>query len=57
MSADRKIMYWKGILHMVNKTTSDWVCRRQNAVEIATYGSELTAARQATEQIMDIFTN
>jgi hypothetical protein len=43
-----------GILHMLNKTPIDWFCKRQNTVETATYGSEFVAAKQATEQIMDI---
>ena len=43
-----------GILHMVNLTIVDWYSKRQDTVESATYGSEFVAARQATEQIMDI---
>jgi hypothetical protein len=43
-----------GILHMLNQTPIEWFSKRQNTVETATYGSEFVAARQATEQIMDI---
>jgi hypothetical protein len=43
-----------GILHLVNKTTMDWFCKKQGTVETATYGSEFNAARACVEQIMDI---
>ena len=43
-----------GILHMVNQTPVMWFSKKQNTVETATYGSEFTVARQATEQIMDL---
>jgi hypothetical protein len=43
-----------GILHMLNLTIVDWFSKRQDTVELATYGLEFVAARQATEQIMDI---
>jgi hypothetical protein len=43
-----------GIIHMVNQTPIQWFCKKQNVVETATYGSEFMAARQATEQIMDL---
>ena len=43
-----------GILHMVNKTLLAWFSKRQATVETATYGSEFVAARQATEQIIDL---
>ena len=43
-----------GILHFVNQTPVDWFSRKQNTVETATYGSEFVAARQATEQIIDL---
>jgi len=39
---------------MLNQTPIDWFCKRQSTVETATYGSEFVAARQATEQIMDL---
>jgi hypothetical protein len=42
------------IIHLVNQTPVQWVCRKQNVVETATYGSELMSARQATEQVMDL---
>ena len=37
-----------------NQTPLEWLSKRQVQVEMATYGSEFTAARQAIEQIMDI---
>ena len=43
-----------GILHLVNQTPIQWFSKKQNIVETATYGSEFMAARQATEQIMDL---
>jgi len=43
-----------GVLHLLNQTPIDWFSKRQNQVETATYGSEFMAARQATEQIMDL---
>jgi hypothetical protein len=43
-----------GILHMVNNTPIEWFSKRQNTVESATYGSEFTAARIATDQIIDL---
>jgi hypothetical protein len=43
-----------GIIHLVNQTPIQWFCKKQNVVETATYGSEFMAARQATEQIMDL---
>ncbi|HSN65751.1 MAG TPA: reverse transcriptase domain-containing protein, partial [Fusibacter sp.] len=43
-----------GIIHIINQTPIQWFSKRQNNVETATYGSEFMAARQATEQIMDI---
>ena len=45
-----------GIMHLFNGTVSDWFSKRQATVETATYGSEFTAARIATEQIIDIRT-
>ena len=45
-----------GVLHLVNKTPVDWFTKRQATVETATYGSEFVAARQATEQIIDLRT-
>ena len=43
-----------GILHMINQTPVDWFSKKQATVETATYGSEFVAARQATEQIIDL---
>ena len=43
-----------GVIHLVNQTPIQWFCKKQNVVETATYGSEFMAARQATEQIMDL---
>jgi hypothetical protein len=39
---------------MINATPIEWFSKRQNTVESATYGSEFTAARQATDQIVDL---
>ena len=43
-----------GFLHFVNKTPVDRYSNKQATVETATYGSEIAAAKTATEQIMDI---
>jgi len=43
-----------GVFHLVDQTPVAWFSKRQSTVETATYGSEFVAARQATEQIMDI---
>ena len=43
-----------GILVFVNNTPIQWVCKRQKTVETSTYGSELVAARLATEVIMEV---
>ena len=43
-----------GVLHLVNATPIDWFSKRQNTVETATYGSEFTAARQSTDQVVDL---
>ncbi|HET7639405.1 MAG TPA: Ty1/Copia family ribonuclease HI, partial [Ktedonobacteraceae bacterium] len=43
-----------GVLHLVNATPIEWFSKRQNTVESATYGSEFTAARLATDQIIDL---
>ena len=43
-----------GIIVMINKTPVRWICKRQKTVESSTYGSELVAARIATELIMEI---
>ena len=43
-----------GILVMINNTPIRWVSKRQKTVETSTYGSELVAARIATELIMEL---
>ena len=43
-----------GIIHLINQTPIEWFSKRQDVVETATYGSEIVAARTATEQIMDL---
>lgn len=43
-----------GVIHLANQTPIDWFSKRQNTVETATYGSEFTSARTATEQIVDL---
>jgi hypothetical protein len=51
-----------GILHLLNQTPADWYrntpadwYRKQQAtVEIATFGSEFTAARMAVDLIFDL---
>ena len=40
-----------GILHFFNQTPIEWYSKKQETVETATYGSEFTAARTATQQI------
>ena len=42
-----------GIIPMLNKTPMDSTSKRQATVETATYGSELVAARIATDQIVE----
>ena len=43
-----------GVLVFLNNTPFRWVSKRQKTVETSTYGSELVAARVATELIMEI---
>ena len=43
-----------GILVFLNNTPVRWICKRRNTVETSTYGSELVAARVATELVMQI---
>ena len=43
-----------GIVLMLNNTPVRWVSKRQKTVESSTYGSELVAARIATELIMEL---
>jgi hypothetical protein len=45
-----------GILNLFNQTLIDWYSKRQATVEIATFGSEFTAARIEVDQIMDLRT-
>ena len=40
------------ILHLINQTPFDWYSKKQNTVEMATYGSKFMAARIAVDQIM-----
>ena len=40
-----------GVLHFVNQMPIDWYTKKQETVEAATYGSEFSAARTATQQI------
>ena len=39
---------------MINAKPIEWFSKRQNTYESATYGSEFTAACQATDQIIDL---
>jgi hypothetical protein len=43
-----------GVLLYMNSTPIKWYSKRQNTVETSTYGSELVAARIATELIMEM---
>ena len=43
-----------GIVVMLNNTPIRWVSKRQKTVESSTYGSELVAARIATELILEL---
>jgi hypothetical protein len=45
-----------GILHLLNQNPGDWYSKRQATVETATFGSEITAARIAVDQILDLRT-
>ena len=42
-----------GVLLFVNNTPVKWISKRQNTVEASTYGSEMVAARQACELIIE----
>ena len=42
-----------GIILFLNNTPVKWVSKRQKTVETSTYGSELVAAKQAVELILD----
>ena len=43
-----------GILVFLNNTPIRWISKRQKTVETSTYGSELVAAKVATELIMEL---
>jgi hypothetical protein len=43
-----------GIILMVNNTPIKWMSKRQKTVETSTYGSELVAARIATEMVIEV---
>ena len=43
-----------GILHFINKCPIDWYSKKQGKVETAMFGSEVNAARTATEQIINL---
>ena len=43
-----------GILHFLNKTPVDWYSKKQSTVEVATYGSEMSAMRTCVEQAVDL---
>ena len=45
-----------GIIHFVNKCPIDWYSKKQGTVETATFGSKSSAARTATEHIIDLRT-
>jgi hypothetical protein len=42
-----------GILMFINNTPISWTSKRQKTVETSSYGSELVAARMATELIIE----
>ncbi|KAL7570826.1 hypothetical protein ACA910_018896 [Epithemia clementina (nom. ined.)] len=42
------------VLHLLNQTPVDWYSKKQGTVETATFGSEFSAARTATDQIVDL---
>ena len=41
------------ILLMINNTSVKWISKRQKTVETSTYGSELVAAKQGVESILE----
>ena len=43
-----------GIVVLLNNTPIRWYSKRQKTVESSTYGSELVAARIATEIVMEL---
>ncbi|KAL7578841.1 hypothetical protein ACA910_016061 [Epithemia clementina (nom. ined.)] len=42
------------VLHLLNQTPIDWYSKKQGTVETATFGSEFSAARTASDQIVFI---
>ncbi|KAL7570518.1 hypothetical protein ACA910_004294 [Epithemia clementina (nom. ined.)] len=42
------------ILHLLNQTPIDWYSKKQGTVETATFGSEFSAAKTATDQFVDL---
>jgi hypothetical protein len=44
-----------GSFHLINKTSIEWLCKKQNTEEMATYGSEFVAACIATDQSVDLY--
>ena len=46
-----------GIIHMLNKTPISWYCKKQNTVEVASYGSEFSAFRTRIEQVISLRTD
>jgi len=45
-----------GVLHFINQTPIEWYAKKQATAETATYGSELVAAKHASEQVLGIRT-
>ena len=43
-----------GILLLINNKPIHWISKRQKTVETSTYSSELVAAKQAVELIMEV---
>jgi hypothetical protein len=43
-----------GLLMMLNRTSNDWLNKKQNCAETATCGSEFVAARVATDKIIEM---
>ena len=43
-----------GVLHFLNKTPIDWFSKKQSTVEVATYGSEMSAMRTCIEHIIEL---
>ena len=43
-----------GCIHFITKTPIMWYSKKQNTVETATYGAELSASRTSLEQVVDL---